>query len=106
MLADQVYDAPPPVALLHVAHRKRCHLGTAQATARQHGDDGAIAQTLDLADVWCVQECLRLLPRQPVPHPHADKQFSFTLNGKPASVKVDGERTLLWVLRSVPAPRR
>ena len=29
-----------------------------------------------------------------------EKTISFTLNGKPASVKVDDERMLLWVLRS------
>jgi aerobic-type carbon monoxide dehydrogenase small subunit (CoxS/CutS family) len=29
-----------------------------------------------------------------------EQTISFTLNGKAASVKVDGERTLLWVLRS------
>jgi nicotinate dehydrogenase subunit A len=29
-----------------------------------------------------------------------ERTISFTLNGKPASVKVDDERTLLWVLRS------
>jgi carbon-monoxide dehydrogenase small subunit len=29
-----------------------------------------------------------------------EKTISFTLNGKPASVKVDEERMLLWVLRS------
>ena len=29
-----------------------------------------------------------------------ERTISFTLNGKPASVKVDDERMLLWVLRS------
>src|ERR1035437_6630115 len=29
-----------------------------------------------------------------------ERIISFTLNGKPASVKVEDERTLLWVLRS------
>ena len=29
-----------------------------------------------------------------------DQTISFTLNGKPASVTTDGERMLLWVLRS------
>jgi len=29
-----------------------------------------------------------------------ERTISFTLNGKPASVKADGERMLLWVLRS------
>jgi carbon-monoxide dehydrogenase small subunit len=29
-----------------------------------------------------------------------ERTVSFTLNGKPASVRVDDERTLLWVLRS------
>ena len=29
-----------------------------------------------------------------------ERTVSFTLNGKPASVKVDDERMLLWVLRS------
>ena len=29
-----------------------------------------------------------------------ERTISFTLNGKPASVKVDDERALLWVLRS------
>ncbi|MGD0777230.1 MAG: (2Fe-2S)-binding protein [Candidatus Solibacter sp.] len=29
-----------------------------------------------------------------------ERTISFTLNGKPASVKVEDERTLLWVLRS------
>ena len=29
-----------------------------------------------------------------------ERTISFTLNGKPASVKVEDERMLLWVLRS------
>ena len=29
-----------------------------------------------------------------------ERTISFTLNGKPATVKVDDERMLLWVLRS------
>jgi nicotinate dehydrogenase subunit A len=29
-----------------------------------------------------------------------ERTISFTLNGKPATVKTDDERMLLWVLRS------
>src|ERR1039457_4967181 len=43
VLAHEVYYAPPPVALLDVAHRERRHLGPAQRAAEQHGDDGTVA---------------------------------------------------------------
>ena len=43
---DNIHDAPAVVALLYAGHGKRHHLGSAQATAEQHSDDGAVAQTL------------------------------------------------------------
>jgi hypothetical protein len=66
MLANEVHDAPPPIALLHVGNGERCHLGPSEPAAQQHGQDRAITQSLGRGHVWSIQELLRLLDGEPV----------------------------------------
>jgi hypothetical protein len=44
MLANEVHDAPPSIALLDVTNGESRHLGTSQAAAQEYGQDGAVAQ--------------------------------------------------------------
>ena len=37
VLAQEIYDAPPAVPLLHMPERERGNLGPPQSTAEQHG---------------------------------------------------------------------
>src|ERR1017187_5452682 len=55
MLANEVHDAPTPVALLYVGDCERSHLGPPQAAAEKHRQDRTITQPLGGCGVWGVQ---------------------------------------------------
>ena len=44
MFASQINDAPAAITLLEVCERERSHLGTPQAAAQEHRQDGAVVQ--------------------------------------------------------------
>jgi L-ascorbate metabolism protein UlaG (beta-lactamase superfamily) len=61
MLANEIHDAPTPVALLDVGDGERRHFGPAEAAAEEHRQDCAVAQPLGSGDVRGVEQRLRLL---------------------------------------------
>src|SRR5260370_14903129 len=67
MLANEVYDAPPPVSLLDVPHRRRRHFGPPQAAAQEHSEDRTVPHALRSCGIRSVEELLRLLDGKPVP---------------------------------------
>jgi hypothetical protein len=60
MLAHQIYNAPPTVALLDVIERESRHFGAPQTTAEQDGENGAVAQPLLCCRIRGVQQGLSL----------------------------------------------
>ena len=46
VLADQIDDAPPAIALLNVLEGERRYLGAPQPAAEQHSQDRPVSQTL------------------------------------------------------------
>jgi hypothetical protein len=67
VLAHEIYNTPPAIALLYVGHRKRRRFEPAQRAAEEYGDDGAVAQADQFRSVRRVQERLSLLSIQPIP---------------------------------------
>jgi hypothetical protein len=67
VLSNQIYDAPPPVALLDVGDGERSHLRAPEPAAQEDRQDRAIPEPLGRGGVRRVQERLRLPHRQPVP---------------------------------------
>jgi hypothetical protein len=55
VLANEVNDAPAAVALLDMCERQRRHLRSSEPTPEKNGEDGAIAQAPNGADVWRVE---------------------------------------------------
>src|ERR1035437_3426099 len=67
MLANEVHDAPPSVALLDVGDGERRHLGSPQAAAQEHRQDRTVAEAMRYAGIRSVQQRLGLPDRKPVP---------------------------------------
>ena len=67
VLAAQIDDAPPAIALLYVPHRKRRHFGSSQPAAQEDRQDRTVAEALRYAGIRSVQQRLRLPDRKPVP---------------------------------------
>jgi hypothetical protein len=42
VLANEIHNAPSPIALLDVSERERGHFGSPEAAAQKNGQDGAI----------------------------------------------------------------
>ena len=52
MLANQIDDAPPDIALLEAGERQRGHLGSPEPAPQQHGQDGADGKPFELLRIY------------------------------------------------------
>ena len=77
VFANEAYNAPAVFPLLDVVHCQCRQFRPTQPAPEQRGEHGPVAQPLLRPYVRCVEQCLRLLERQPVPHPDAMRPDAF-----------------------------